>query len=122
MNRALFAVVIALIGMTCATGCGETPQDEMWNDVVRIASMQERYAVMQSRNGGQGMIAGAIDQTLQRYPDSSEPLRRVLTAIRDGERQLAEGRVRGQEAEAMRARNAEYWSHLVERELPPEFR
>lgn len=120
--RAAVVLVVVSVGMV---GCGESQDDGLWNQARGIWEPQKgviEQADEQTRRQTHGMIATAIDRALDEHPDADPDLRQVYTDLRDESQQLAEGAVTGEDAEAMRERHAEYWDHLIDGELPPDYR
>ncbi|MEX2673352.1 MAG: hypothetical protein WD294_14715 [Phycisphaeraceae bacterium] len=119
--------VLSIVGVFLV-GCGEEATNELWDGALSLdSSWRERLdpavadgSVSQQR--AHQTKAEALELTLRMHRDASEGgLRGVLETIKDGERQLANGEVSGEEADALREKHEQYWSHLREGQLPPDY-
>lgn len=108
------ALVIAAAGLG---GCGESETEQRWTDLQHI-HMDREDLLQAGGPGGYRDTAAALDFMLRRSPDLPENFRNAIEALSELERRLADGSA----DEEDRAKAEEYWSHLTERELPPEFR
>lgn len=105
-------------------GCGSSDPSNLLMDEARRIGAPYQEAIEASvtndeylKNLHQG-TAMAIDEALQRYPNAEAELRQVLSEMRDVERQLASGEIRGQEATAIRQQHNEYWSQIDNGNIP----
>lgn len=118
-----------LVGMGAGLGgCGEASAEQNLFDAAARASDPLQKALDAGRTNEttlrllHEMVADALEISLADYPAADENLQRFVRDLRDGERQLAEGRITGAEAEALREQHLQWYAQLERGELPPEYR
>lgn len=128
LSRSVWAAAIAMTFSLAMVGCGENPTSGLWDAALDVKERNTRqFATVFEQNIQDRMrqahqeMAASLDVALQRYEGGDEGLRNVLTDIRDEQEQLGAGEITGAEAEELREQHEEYWSHLEDRELPPDY-
>ena len=120
----LLGVAVSMLG--CGSGGSES---QLWDEAVELAERRQEEFVPAVEGGSMERsvmhqtTSQALNMMLGRNRDAPEDgLSSLLEQVSENERQLAYGEVDGAAAEDLRARQDEYWSHLVNRELPPDYR
>lgn len=128
-TRLLLPVWLMVVGISIV-GCGEqAPTDQLRESALQAYHAEREFTkhispseYPEAFHDGHRKVAGGLDILLERHPDASDGLRSLLVDLRDGEQQLASGRLGQAEAEALRKRQQEYWLHLENETLPPDYR